>query len=293
MRSKLFIPASRPELFSKALVSKADALSFDLEDAVRDNRKADARRALAKFLDDPALAQSSKTVIVRVNPFGSRHFEDDIAAIIHPRIDWINLPKPDSAQTVRDVSTQIGALERQQKICHPGRPPIGLLLNIETPLSLYKALELAQADPRVVGLQVGLADMFEPYGIDRQERRAVEHVLLQTAFAAHAAGVAVFDGAFPNFADEDGLRAEASFARRLGFQGKSCIHPSQIRVVNEVFSPTEDEIAFAAKVTEAETQAQASGVGAFTVDGKMIDPPFVLRARAILNQSKPSGSNQQ
>lgn len=288
MRSKLFVPASRPELFKKALASQADALSFDLEDAVRDAQKSMARDSLVEFLADPALAASDKTVIIRINPVESPYFEDDLAAAVQLRTDWINLPKPDSPQTVRDVASRIATLEQQLPNCRADSAPIGLLLNIETPLSLHRALELAQADPRVIGLQVGLADMFEPYGIDRQERRAVEHVLVQTAFAAHAAGVAVFDGAFPNISDLEGLRAEAGFARRLGFHGKSCIHPSQIGVINEVFSPTEDEIAFATKVMAAEAQATISGRGAFTVEGKMIDPPFVLRAKAILNRVKHS-----
>ena len=292
MRSKLFVPASRPELFSKALNSQADILSFDLEDAVREDRKAGARHSLAAFLDDPALDQSNKAVMIRINPFGSPHFDDDLAVAVHRRTDWINLPKPQSAQAVREAAARVSALEQRLSSRHPDRPPIRLLINIETPLALFKALELAQADPRVAGLQVGLADLFEPHGIDRRERRAVEHVLMQTAFAAHAAGVAAFDGAFPHIADLDGLRAEASFARRLGFQGKSCIHPNQISVINDVFSPTQDEIAFATKIIEAEARATISGQAAFTVDGKMIDPPFVLRARVILNQSKPSGSHQ-
>ena len=160
--------------------------------------------------------------------------------------------------------------------------PVRVLLNIESPKALRQAAALAQADPRVMGLQVGLGDLFEPLGIDRREVAAVQQVLLAVRMAAGEAGIDAYDGAFANVRDADGFLAEAQMARRLGLSGKSCIHPSQIALANQAFRPTDAEIAHALKVIEAQAAAQAQGLGAYMVDGRMIDAPFERRAHAIV-----------
>ena len=287
MKSKLFVPASRPELFVKALASQADAISFDLEDAVPETRKAEARIALRDLLLAPGLARNGngktgngKTLIVRVNPFASRHFQDDIAAVVQSGVDLINLPKPRDAADVRAAAEAIEAAERANGVA----APIGLLLNIESPGALRGAYELASAHPRVKGLQLGLGDLFEPLGISRREPAAIRQAMFALSMAAGEAGVFAFDSAFADIDDQAGFREEAQLARRLGFLGKSCIHPSQIVLANEVFRPTPDEIEHARRVVAAAAQAEGVGLGAYVVDGKMIDGPFVARARAILAQ---------
>jgi len=167
--------------------------------------------------------------------------------------------------------------------------PIGLLLNIETPTALRTAAELALAHPRVAGLQLGLGDLFEPLGIARREPSAIRQAMFAVRIAAGEAGVYAYDGAFANIRDAEGYRAEAMLARDLGFLGKTCIHPSQIAIANEVFRPTDEEIAHARKVVEAAREADAKGVGAYVVDGKMIDIPFVIRARAIVESARSLG----
>ena len=289
MRSKLFIPASRPELFLKALNSNADGLSFDLEDSVREDKKGEARKNLANFFSSKEFAPCAKTVIVRVNPMGTAYFNDDIAAIVRDGVHIINLPKAESVKDIKAAVKVIESAEAKNGVDIDGAKPTRLLLNIETPKSLRIACELASADPRVMGLQVGLGDLFEPYGIDRKQIIAVEQVLFQVAMAAHEANVFAFDGAYANIADQAGYRAEAVLAKSLGFQGKSCIHPSQIELANAVFRPSDEEIAFSLKVLEAESRAQLNSVGAFVVDGKMIDPPFVNRARSIINLANKLG----
>jgi citrate lyase subunit beta/citryl-CoA lyase len=285
MRSKLFVPASRPELFAKALAGDADALSFDLEDAVQESRKTDARRTLEEFLRQASERPPGKILIVRVNGLATPHFEADLRAVAWPGVDMINLPKPESAEGVRAAAAALARVEAERRI---GRP-IGILANIESPGGLRLALEIATAHPRVVGLQLGLGDLFEPYGIDRADARAVHATQLTVRVAAAEAGIWACDTVYGTVADPEGFTREAEAARRLGFIGKSFIHPTQVPLANAVFRPTESEISAALRVIEAARGAERNGVGAFLVDGRMIDIPFVKRAEAILAAARRLG----
>lgn len=285
MRSKLFVPAARPELFEKALAGEADALSFDLEDAVQESRKTEARRTLQAFLRDLAARPHGKIVIVRVNGLGTPHFEADVAAVAGSGVDMINLPKPESAADVRAAAAVLARHEAKRGNARP----IGILANIESPRGLRLAAEIAGADPHVVGLQLGLGDLFEPYGLDRSDARAVHAMQLTVRLAAAEAGIWACDTVYGTVKDPDGFTREAETARRLGFVGKSCIHPTQVPLANAVFRPTDAEITAAARVVEAARDAEARGVGAFLVDGRMIDIPFVKRAESILAAARRLG----
>jgi len=285
MRSKLFVPASRPELFAKALAGGADAISFDLEDAVQEDRKSEARAALQAFLQATPRRPRGKVVIVRVNGLTTRHFEADIAAVAWPTVDLINLPKPESPEDVQAAGAVLDRYETGREVAHP----IGLLPNIESPRGLRRAAEIAGAHPRVAGLQLGLGDLFEPYGIDRADARAVHAMQLAVRLAAAEAGVWACDTVYGKVSDPDGYTREADAARRLGFIGKSCIHPTQVPLANAVFRPTEAEIAEARRVVEAARGAESRGMGAFLVDGRMIDLPFIKRAEAILGAARRLG----
>lgn len=276
MRSKLFIPGSRPELFAKALASAADAISFDLEDAVPEARKVEARAAVAAFLASDAARASSKVFIVRVNALGSAHFAADVLAVALPALQLINLPKPESAA---DLCAAAAVLEGLPCAAH-----IKLLANIETPRALRLAAEIAAAHPRLVGLQLGLGDLFEPHGIARSDSANVHAAMFTVSLAAAESGVWVCDGAFVDLNDTEGFNAEARLARGLGFIGKSCIHPRQIALANAVFAPTADELAAAQRVVDAASMAQARGHAAFLVDGRMVDPPFLRRAQSLLSR---------
>jgi citrate lyase subunit beta/citryl-CoA lyase len=280
MRSKLFVPGSRPELFAKALAGGADALSLDLEDAVAAGRKAEAREAVAAFLRaTPPAARQGKILIVRVNGLATGElFAADIAAMVAAGADVVNLPMSEGAA---DIRAAIAAIERTEAAA--GLPAtIGLLANIETPKGLRFAAEIATAHPRVNGLQIGYGDLFEPHGIDRTDESALQQVRLAVRLAAAEARIPAFDGSLAAIASPDRCRAEAEAARRLGFAGKSCIHPSQVAIVNEAFQPRPEEIARARRVVEAAESALAAGTGAFTVDGQMVDAPFIASARATL-----------
>lgn len=285
MRSKLFVPGSRPELFAKALAGEADALSFDLEDAVAEDRKAEARAAVTDFVAGEAVTQAAKLIIVRTNAADSPHFMADLAAIVRPGVTLLNLPKIESPDALLTAVAAIEAAERANGVTQP----IDLLVNIETPRALANAAHIAGAHPRVAGLQLGLGDLFEPYGIDRTDPRNVHAAMFALRIAAAQAGVFAMDGAFAALDDDAGYREEAGMARRLGFIGKSCVHPRQVALANAAFAPSEAELEAARRIVEAAQAASAQSRGAFVVDGRMIDPPFLKRAQALLAAARRSG----
>ena len=286
MRSKLFVPGGRPDLFAKACAGAADAVSFDLEDAVTEDRKAEARADVAAFLLRHAPAATAKRIIVRVNAPDSPYFAADLAAIVPAQPLLINVPKLESAAQVREVAAQLERVAGRA----PGAAVPGLLLNIETPRGLRHAAEIAAAHPRVAGLQLGLGDLFEVQGIRRDDPANVHAAMFRVALAAAEAGVFACDGAHPDFRDPAGFEHEARIAQGLGFVGKSCIHPGQIAWAHAVFTPEEAALEWARKVVAAAAEARVQSRAAFAVDGRMVDPPYLRRAERLLAQAGTSGA---
>jgi citrate lyase subunit beta/citryl-CoA lyase len=278
MRSKLFVPASRADLFAKAFASEADALSFDLEDAVEESRKPEAREALATLLGQPDAADSGKRLIVRINASTTAHFAADVESVALAALDTVNLPMVESVDEVKALAGLLDRLESERGL----ERRIGILVNIESPRGLRRAAELACSDPRVNGLQIGYGDLFGPTGIDPTDFEAAQFVRMQVRFAAAEAEVAAYDGAHTNIRDLEGFRRSCAAAARLGFAGKSCIHPTQIAAANEIFMPDPAQVAHARRVVEAADEQLARGVGAFSVDGQLIDGPLIDRARALV-----------
>ncbi len=284
MRSKLFVPGARPDFFSKALAGHADALSFDLEDAVAEGSKQAARAAVCELVSSDAALHSGKVLIVRTNALDSPHFQADLAAVVRQGVALINLPKIESAEDVLAAVQQIEAAEHANGV----GDPIGLLVNIETPAALCAATRIASAHPRIKGLQLGLGDMFEPNGINRADPRNVHAAMFALRMAAAQARVFAMDGAYAVLDDDAGYSEEAAMARGLGYVGKTCVHPRQVRLANAVFAPSDAELAQARRIVDAARAAGTGGQGAFAVDGKMVDAPFLRRAEALLAFAKPS-----
>ena len=278
MRSKLFVPCSRPDFFAKALASEADALSFDLEDAVSANDKAAARARLVEWLRSDAAVASAKTLIVRINAANTPFFADDLAALRGVRVDMVNLPKAESADAVRAAAVRMDA----------AGIGAGLLVNIESAVGMARAATIARAHRRVTGLQVGLNDLFASLGIDRRDARHVHTALWSIRLAAGESARLAYDGAWPDLSDEDGFRAEAELARSLGYLGKSCIHPRQVAIANEVFDRG-DDVGRARRLLAAAADAETRGHGAFLFEGAMADAPAIAAAREILRHAGEKG----
>jgi len=282
MRSKLFVPGTRPALFSKVLAGPADAISIDMEDAVIASQKESVRKTINEFLTSPISNNKHKKIIVRCNGIDTPHFEADLLAVMHPQLDMLNIPKIESANDVLMAIKHIEAAERVNGVL----APIPLLVNIETPKGLRNAAEIATSHQRVIGLQLGLNDLFDASGIDRNDSASIHTIMLMVRMAASEAGIKAYDGAYPDIENMQGFLAETAMAIRLGYNGKSCIHPTQVEAVNQMFVPTPEDILLAEKIMSAARCAQHDGVGVFMVAGKMIDLPSIQRAQVLLDTHK-------
>lgn len=281
MRSKLFVPGSRGELFAKALAGDADAISFDVEDSVPEEGKVRAREQIADILRSAAVRESGKLIIVRINALDSGQFEGDLMAFACPQVALLNLPKARDAADVRRAAAALEYAERRNGVTHPVR----LLVNIETPQALRNAAEIAKAHPRVAGLQLGLTDLFESMRMDRHDPLSAHAAMFAVRLAAGEAGCFAYDSAYPDVFDAGGFRREAEQARRLGYVGKSCVHPRQVALANEIFQVDEVDLEAARRIVAAADEAAVAGRGAFLLDGRMIDLPSLKRARALLAEA--------
>jgi citrate lyase subunit beta/citryl-CoA lyase len=212
--------------------------------------------------------------VVRINAIDTPHCLVDLDAVVCSATHTVNIPMVEDPDTIRAIAVELERLERARGLTRP----IGILVNIESPKGLRRAAELACAHPRVVGLQIGFGDLLAPLGIVSCEPAALQAVRVAVRFAAGEAGIHAYDGAFVDIANPEVFKLDAQAAQRLGFSGKSCIHPTQIALANEVFRPSDAAIAHAVRVLEATRQKLAEGVGAFVVDGRLIDGPFITEA---------------
>ncbi len=259
-RSLLYVPGSNSRALEKARGLAADMLIIDLEDAVPADRKADARDAMRAAV---AAGFPGKRVAVRVNATGSTEQVDDIAAIAGLALDAVVLPKVDAPA---DLDPLRGL----------GLPVFAM---IETPVAIYAARDIA-ADPVVRGLIAGLNDLAHELKLpDGMDRGAMSHAIQAIVLAARASGVWGFDGVYNAIDNAAGFAAEAAEGRRLGFDGKTLIHPSQVDPCNTAFAPSEREIA------AAEALVAAATGGAQRHDGRMIEDMHVAAARALLERA--------
>jgi citrate lyase beta subunit len=281
MRSKLFAPAIRFDLYEKALLAGADAVCFDLEDAVAADRKGEARGYLQPFLVDRSGA--SPKLLVRTNPVSSADFAMDLDASVWPSVFALTLPKVESPNDIHLAERAIAALESSRSITTPLR----ILPTIESPRGLRMAAEIAKASQRIFGLQIGFADLLEPIGITPDNVFARNQVRLLLRFAAAEADLDCYDSAFPDFNDLAAYQRHLDAALSFGFAGCSCIHPAQIEPTNRTFTPSAEALAQARKVIEAAQEAARRGVAVVSLDGKMIDHPFILAAQRLLSRDRP------
>lgn len=283
MRSKLFVPGTRPELFSKALAGPADAISIDMEDSVVEAKKEQVRQTIKEFLLSPIPSTvQKKIIVVRCNGINSPHFEADLMAIIRPQLDILNLPKIESPDDITRAVSFIKKAEQANGVVKP----IPLLINIETPKGLRNAAGISASNERIVGLQLGLNDLFDSSGIDRNDIASVHTIMLMVRMAASEAGIKVYDGAYPDIGNMQGFLDETAMAISLGYSGKSCVHPNQVKAVNQMFMPSQEDIDLAEEIVRVASSSEKNGVGVFTVDGKMVDLPTIQRAKSILEKHK-------
>ena len=278
LRSLLFVPGNQPHMLEKALGLAPDAYVPDMEDSVPAGEKANARSISASFL--PRMAAAGPLVVPRVNPMDTGLLEDDLAATFGPHIYGVSVGKISSAEDVHLISSMMDGLEQKAGL-EVGS--VKLVLWIETAMAIVNAYQICAASPRTVGAAFGAEDFASDMSIERTEGESeVAYPRGVVAVAARAAGVMALDTPYFSFRDPEGLRRDALVAKSYGFRGKFAIHPSQIGIINEAFTPSPSEVSHARRVVAAFGEAGRSGRASTSLDGKVIDVPVVKRARSLL-----------
>ncbi|PWB95887.1 HpcH/HpaI aldolase/citrate lyase family protein [Methylosinus sporium] len=309
-RSELAVPGSAPGMFEKAAASKSDQVFLDLEDAVAPDDKEQARKNIIQGLNE--IDWGSKTMTLRINGLDTHYAYRDVVDVVEncPRLDVILIPKvgvPQDVYAIDMLVTQIESYKKRTK-------RIGFELLIETALGMANVEAIAQASKRNEALSFGVADyaastrarttviggVNPDYGVlsdkdaegNRQYFWADQWHAAQTRFlvAARAYGLRPIDGPFGDFGDPDGYIAAAKRAAVLGFEGKWAIHPSQIDLANQVFTPSEAEVKKARRILEAMEQAAKEGRGAVSLDGRLIDIASIRMAQALIDKADQIGA---
>ncbi len=284
-RTMMFLNAQKPSLVRDPFIYQPDSLMLDLEDAVAENQKDAARFSLFHALRTVDYRGCER--VVRINGLDTPHWREDIRCAVAGGCDAIRIPKTETAKDVQTVEAAVEAAEKEFGL------PVGrvlLMAALESAMGVMNALEVCLSSPRLFGIALSGSDYTKDLqtgisgtGVELQGAR--QHMII----AARAAKVQCFDTVFTNLDDEEGFRRETAMIKQMGFDGKSIINPRQIPIVHEIYTPSQKEIDFAAKVVwEIERQSKL-GVGVFTVDGKMIDIAFLPGAKRTLALAKAAG----
>jgi len=281
-RSHLFVPGSREELLAKAAKYPADILCIDLEEAVLPEEKPRARDLAKNAIVE--LSGAGRTVHVRVNSIQSGETRDDLVAAVQPGLAGVVLAKAESPGDVRRVDVLLREQEMAKGV-DPGA--VELIVAIESAAGLLRCEEISHASTRLTGLMLGGEDFAFDMGVRRtKDGDELAHPRSVVAVCARAAAIQAFDTPWIHIDDIDGLVRDAGRARTVGFSGKYVIHPNHIQPVHNVFSPSGEEIRYAQKVLDAWDDAQAKGIGAVQMDGRMVDRPIAERARHVVEQAE-------
>ena len=285
----MFVPGHRERMIQKALASEADVLFLDIEDGVVPAEKDTARQTISESLR--ALAQDPPKGrhplrYVRINAIGHERMEADLSTVLGPGLEGFCLPKVEYADQIKLVDSLLEKRDPEGTIRY--------IASIESAVGLINAPAIAAASKRMAALMFGAEDFGKDLGLptlrvgEASELLYARSAIVMAATAAHIGSI---DGVWPDIRDPEGLQKDALQARRLGFTGKSCIHPGQIEVINNAFRPDEGEVDYARRVIEAFDEGAARGDGAVALGGQLIDAPIVERARRTLALFEALGAN--
>jgi len=282
-RSLIFVPGNNRRFIEKAKELKADIICFDLEDSVPLNEKDAARQMIGDALRQRTQFKSS--LYVRINPLDSELWSQDLTGVIKNGIDGIVVPKVNDQNQIKNVSYELTSLEDSRQMI---KGSIKLIPSIESAKGIVNSYFIATSSQRVSAMVFGIFDFLYDMGLDYVENDDMEKYMYARAklpVDARAAGVESIDGIWQKVDDIKGLIRDAELARRLGYSGKSLIHPTQIEPVHMVFIPSESQIKWARKVVDALEKAmeKGEGVGAVKLEGKMVDAVHYKQAKAILH----------
>lgn len=276
-RSMLYMPGSNARAIEKGRSLPADAIIFDIEDAVAVDAKALARNQIRAAIATGGYG--TKELLVRINGLGSEWFDADVAAIAGSGADGVLLPKVEDPETVRQVEARL--------IAAGAREALTIWCMMETPLGILRSAEIAGASPRVAGMIMGTNDL----ALDLRCKQTPDGAAFVTSFslcilAARAHGIAIIDAVYNDLSDDAGFEESCRRGRVLGFDGKSLIHPKTIDAANRLYGPSAEDVEWATKIVDAFKTARAEGKGVIAVDGKMVEDLHVREAQRLLAMSK-------
>lgn len=279
LRSFLFVPGNNKRFIDKAKTLKADIICLDLEDSVPLNDKEPARQMISDILK--ARSEFSSEVYARINSFDSGLAEADLKAVVQNGINGVVIPKVNGEEEVWALSKLITTLEHERKIKDG---TVEMMPSIENAKGVINAFKIASATPRVSALVFGVFDFLFDMGLEYvEDGMEYTYARAKVPVDARAAGVYAIDSIWQKIEDIDGLIRDATAGMRLGYKGKSLIHPSQIEPVHKIFVPNKEEVEWARKVVDALSDAMSKGVGAIRLEGKMVDAVHYKRAKALLD----------
>ena len=283
-RALLYMPGDDWKKITKSITLGVDSICMDMEDGTAINRKAEARATIVRALQELDFGKSEK--LARINSVGSGWENDDIQAVLPFRPDGIVIPKLEELSQIQWASELIEAAESKN-----GWPvnSIRILVGVETAKGILNLKEIA-SHPRLDAVIFGGEDFAASIGA-RHTKDAIELLYARqaTVTACAAFGIQAIDIVAIDFKDLDALRVESEFGAGLGFSGKQIIHPNQVSVVQEAFTPSGEAIAYAKRIVETFEESQRGGKGAYSLDGKMIDMPLLKNAQKVLDRAKAAG----
>lgn len=278
-RSRLYLPGNEPKFFVNAGLHSPDGIILDLEDSVAPSEKDAAQLLVRNSLRSVDFYGAERMVRINQLPKGL----DDLKYIVPHNVNVILVPKCESAEQIHQLEKEVEKLKKQFKV----ENPIYFMPIIESALGVIKAFEIASASKNNCALAIGLEDYTADIGTQRtNEGRESIFARQMLVNAAKAAGIQAIDTVFSDVADMEALRQSVIEAKSLGFEGKGCIHPRQVKVVHEAFAPTTEEIEKAKKIVNAFEEAEKKGLGVVSLGSKMIDPPVVKRAQNVMHLAK-------
>ena len=278
-RSLLFIPSNNPAMLQNADVFGSDSVIFDLEDAVNVTEKDNARNLLFYYLQEHSTLNME--VVVRINGLDTEYYKDDLEKIVSDNIDAIMLPKA-RISYLKQLDELLTDLEQRKKLTKK----IKVLPIIELAISVLEVDVIASL-PRVDGILLGAEDLSSDLEVERtKEGKEIEYARSKVAFACKAYQIDAIDTPFTDVNDNEGLKKDCESAKTLAMNAKAAIHPNQIDTINESFLPTQKLITWAKRVMIATEEANKKGIGAFSLDGKMVDKPVIERAMKILKKAE-------
>ncbi|WP_443862964.1 HpcH/HpaI aldolase/citrate lyase family protein [Fusobacterium ulcerans] len=284
-RTMMFAPANNPKMLVTAHLYGPDCVLFDLEDAVKYADKDAARDLLAEALK--VVDYGDTEIFARINPLSTEFGKDDVKILVPAGLRKMRLAMCETPEQVKELDQLLTEVEKEHGI---ENGDCKIQCSLETPLAVMNAVSIATASPRVTSISFGAEDFTRTMGAERtKEGKELFVARTMVVMAAAIVGVDAIDTVWSDLDDEEGFKAEVKTSMNLGFAGKSCIHPSQVKIVHKIFTPNKEELEKSLEIVKAAEAANINKGGVITVNGKMVDIPVIAKAEKVVRLAKSAG----